>query len=80
MVARPVSSWTEEARGIAVDLVRHAATCRAEAARRQAEATRALAYFLNCAQAHGMTTAELTAASGLGADEVLALTDPAVNG
>jgi len=67
---RQVNPWTQEIRRAAFHAVRIAAV------RREA-GDRTLRYFLRSAQAHGLTTGELCRASGLGADEVLRLTDPA---
>jgi hypothetical protein len=67
------AAWTDQVRRNATHLIANAARCRREA-------DEALTYFLRTGAAHGMTTAELAAASGLDADEILAITDPTVIG
>jgi hypothetical protein len=65
------AAWTDQVRRNATHLIANAARCRREA-------DQALAYFLRTGTAHGLTPAELADASGLNADEIHALTDPAV--
>jgi hypothetical protein len=62
--------WTEEVRRAAYVAVELAAA-------KRTACERTFVYFLRTASAHGLTLAELCAASGLDAAKVLELTEPA---
>lgn len=68
-VKQPRDPWTEEVRRAAYVAVELAAS-------RRLASERTFVYFLRTASAHGLTMAELCAASGLDEAAVLELTHP----